>query len=419
MAFNLFPKPPAKGKPGEAKPADPKGPAAQPRAGARPVSARELAATAKSRSAKDGMDEIREREITVTGPQSILEWTAPQTHRIQVAEANPGLCAVLENAALQFANGQAAQAREVLETGIVSDDDAKSSPLAWLALFDILQRGNDRTAFDQLALRYVMAFESSAPAWEDRAGRPLPGARPVAGGYVGLTGKLAASHAQQIGGMLASSLKQPQLRLDLGSITGADDAGAKLLADALAQLRKRHYPLVLQHPEKIRGALEQSALKGRAAPEGYWLLLLELLQWQNDHKVFEDRAIEYAVAFEVSPPSWEPPPDVALAGSDHAEPPAGAAPENAEMLVWQGTLSGSSDLQLAKFMIFREGRSTIPIDMSAVDRIDFVCAGALSNAIVRAESQRKGVQIVGASPIIRALLLLIGVSPRHFVKKAQ
>jgi hypothetical protein len=27
------------------------------------------------------------------------------------------------------------------------------------------------------------------------------------------------------------------------------------------------------------------------------------------------------------------------------------------------------------------------------------------------------VQIVGATPIVRALLLLIGISPRHFVKK--
>jgi len=26
---------------------------------------------------------------------------------------------------------------------------------------------------------------------------------------------------------------------------------------------------------------------------------------------------------------------------------------------------------------------------------------------------------MGASPIIRALLLLIGISPRHFIKKAQ
>jgi len=27
------------------------------------------------------------------------------------------------------------------------------------------------------------------------------------------------------------------------------------------------------------------------------------------------------------------------------------------------------------------------------------------------------VQIFGATPIVRALLLLIGISPRHFVKK--
>jgi anti-anti-sigma regulatory factor len=57
--------------------------------------------------------------------------------------------------------------------------------------------------------------------------------------------------------------------------------------------------------------------------------------------------------------------------------------------------------------------------MTAVDRIDFVCAGALLNAISRAESQRKSVQIVGATPIVRALLLLIGISPRQFIKKAQ
>jgi anti-anti-sigma regulatory factor len=427
MAFNLFPKPPIKGKPGEAKsPESNAKPDPRAKPVTRPVSARELAASAKSRpagTAHEGSSETgaREREITLTGPHSMIEWSPASTKKILVSEANPGLCADLENAALHYANGQAPQAREVLELGIISDDDTRNSPLAWLALFDLLQRANEKAAFDQLALRYVVAFERSAPAWEDRGGSVPPGARQVAGGgYVGLTGKLTAGHAQQIAGMLASSLKQPQLRLDLGSIIGADDAGAKLLADALAQLRKRHYPLVLQHPEKIRRALEQSATQGRAAAEGYWLLLLELLQWQHEHEVFEDRAIEFAVAFEVSPPSWEPPPDTALVAAEAEESAArSAAPANADQLYWQGTLTGSSDPQLGKFIVFREGRHTIPIDMTAVDRIDFVCAGALSNAIVRAESQRKGVQIIGASPIIRALLLLIGISPRHFVKKAQ
>ena len=57
--------------------------------------------------------------------------------------------------------------------------------------------------------------------------------------------------------------------------------------------------------------------------------------------------------------------------------------------------------------------------MSGVERVDFVCAGAMLNAINRIEAQRKSVQLIGVSPIVRALLLLIGISPRHFVKKAQ
>ena len=57
--------------------------------------------------------------------------------------------------------------------------------------------------------------------------------------------------------------------------------------------------------------------------------------------------------------------------------------------------------------------------MSEVERIDFVCAGALLNVITRIETQRKAVQIVGASPIVRALMLLLGIPPRNFVKKSQ
>lgn len=428
MAFNLFPKSPTKGKPDKGKP----GPELTPRHDARqpavrgPASARDIAAAVKGRAAGPGAAaaaeaaaEARDREITVTGPHSMIDWSPGIPQDIHVAEANPGLCAVLENAALLYANGQAQQARETLERGIVDDDDAKVSPLAWLALFDLLQRVDDRLAFDQLALQYVVAFERSAPAWEEGGLRLRAGTRPAAGGYVGFTGKLTSSHAAQIANLLAATHRQPQVRMDLGSLTGADDAGAKLLADALGQLRKRQYSLLLQHPEKIRRALDQSVMQGKSAGEGYWILLLELMQWQNDHKTFEDRAIEFAVAFEVSPPSWEPPLSVTqpAAQADAAE--ATVDPEDAETLVWSGTMVGSSDVQLGKFALFRERRNVIPIDMTAVDRIDFVCAGALLNAISRAESQRKTVQIVGATPIVRALLLLIGISPRQFIKKAQ
>jgi ABC-type transporter Mla MlaB component len=89
------------------------------------------------------------------------------------------------------------------------------------------------------------------------------------------------------------------------------------------------------------------------------------------------------------------------------------------MLCWTGALLGSAAPQLGRLNEFAQSRAIAPVDMSHVERIDFVCAGTLLNTINRIEAQRKAVQFVGASPIIRALLLLIGISPRHFVKKAQ
>src|SRR5438067_1774797 len=86
--------------------------------------------------------------------------------------------------------------------------------------------------------------ERSAPAWEERTQQSPAGAKASPGGYFALSAKLSAANATQIEHMLAASQKQSKVRLDLGSLTGADDVGAKLLASALAKLRKRQYALV-------------------------------------------------------------------------------------------------------------------------------------------------------------------------------
>ncbi len=82
-------------------------------------------------------------------------------------------------------------------------------------------------------------------------------------------------------------------------------------------------------------------------------------------------------------------------------------------------MAGAATPQLGKLALFAQEHPVCSVDMTAVDRVDFVCAGALLNLITRVETQRKAVQIIGASPIIRAMLLLIGISPRHFVKKRE
>ena len=82
-----------------------------------------------------------------------------------------------------------------------------------------------------------------------------------------------------------------------------------------------------------------------------------------------------------------------------------------EALVWSGVDGGR------RHAAAREARATArssaryaSVDMTAVERIDFVCAGALLNLITRVETQRKSVQIIGATPIIRAH----AAAHRHF-----
>jgi len=409
----LFSKPPAK-KTGRAGTPPAPGSGA-PRSGA--MTAREIAATARGRLDRPTIEPVH-GDVTVTDNSSILEWT-PSQPAIEVAQANPGLCAVLENAALLYASGQAKPARALLEQGVVNDHDTKLSPLAWLALFDLLQRAGDRAAFDQLALQYVVQFERSPPPWDEHA-KPVAGAAKAnVGGYLAITGRLTAASAPQVDNIRkAIERKLLHARLDLASVTSFDDDGARLLADALAAARRKGLAIALQRPEKLRSSLAEAVARGRESGEGAWLLALELMQWAREQDAFDEMAIQYAVTFEMSPPSWEPPPAAASAGGAAAPGEASSSSMAADALVWNGVIAGQAGTHLAQLVTYAQGKAIVPIDLTEVERIDFVCAGALLNTIDRIEGQRKAVQIVGASPIVRALLLLIGVSPRHFVRKA-
>ena len=389
------------------------------------VSARELASQVANRKADKlhGLEPLGETSLRGA---SIIDWsTAPKA--IEVAQANPGLCGVLENAALLFANGQDETARELLEQGVQSDPDTKLSPLAWLALFDVMQRANDRTAFDQLSMQYVLQFERSAPSWDERV-KPLADDKHGGGGYIAVTGKLSSGSSAQLEGLKRALEKcVPRARIDLSSVTTVDDAGAKMLAADLARARNQRMELAIQRPERLVAALESAVALGKDGGEGAWLLSLELLQWQHEQSKFDERAVEFAVAFELSPPSWEPPPrtgSAKIANVDTAKAPVAAqrsepAPVDRENVVWEGVLAGAMPSQLAQLADAAQAGAVAQLDMTDVDRIDFIFAGALFNAISRIETQGKAVQITGATPIVRALLLLIGISPRHFVKKVD
>jgi anti-anti-sigma regulatory factor len=349
------------------------------------------------------------------------DWN-PRHSRIEVSDSAPGLTPILENAALLFANGQSETARAVLEDGLRADRETQRAVLAWLALFDLLQRLDDRATFEQVALHYVVAFERSAPMW-DESRRSLAVARPAAsagvpGRMVALIGELNHQSEPQVDALVRATESQSLVRLDVSALAAVTNEGAQLLTDALRDLRRRGVLLHWQGLERLRGVLEGRVTATSASDEGCWLLLLEALQWQGDQNAFEERAVEYAITFELSPPSWEPPavspPEIPVEGSE-PQP----VDDTSEVLAMTGMLCGPADAQVGRLYDFANGRDHVLVDMAAVDRIDFVCAGSFYNAIQQLQRRDAQVHIAGASAIIRALLLLIGVPPRHFAKRAQ
>ena len=213
-------------------------PGRTPDAGAAAVAPRRRARSRRRRRTgrRGGTSEPAGGDITVTGA-SLVEWSPAQS-AFEVAQANPGLCAVLENAALLYAGGQAQPARALLEAGR-AERPRRQAVAACLAraVRPAAAGGRPRGVRPARAAIRRAVRALGAGVGERGDDSRARGAR--VGGYVAVTGKLTAAIGDADRGLQARDRRQVARRaLDLASVTGFDDAGARLLADALADARR-------------------------------------------------------------------------------------------------------------------------------------------------------------------------------------
>ncbi|MEO7760852.1 MAG: hypothetical protein ABIS68_02955, partial [Casimicrobiaceae bacterium] len=299
-----------------------------------------------------------------------------QKPSLELGPAQLGFSPALENAALLYASGQSAAARQVLGAALTEELDSRALAMAWHAQFDLLQRANDRPAFDQLALEYVDVFERSPPPWvESRFTTTKTPASSA--GYFALT-QVTVKTALEIPGRAA---RFTSLRIDVVGLVEFDDTGCRRLVDVLSRLRRQAYSIAWQGLDVLWPRINKKITPGSTQNEGIWLLALELLEWQNNQAEFDERAVDYAVTFEVSPPSWEP---LAI----KQERAAGESqPVRSEAYGLKGIMLGPADLQISAMYDFAEPRKVVQIDMAQVERLDFVCAGSVQNAVSNFEAK--------------------------------
>lgn len=310
----------------------------------------------------------------------------------------------LAEAAAMYAAGRELEAMRRLEAAIKSGEDLGDAALrVWGCLFELLQVLGRRPAFDALALAFARRFEKSPPAWS-AAAEDLHTASESIGGraHVSLSGVLNAGVGEVLKQAMKLAATSSLVRIDLAKLVDADNDGATLLLRAIAALKKAKKEFVFGSPEPLAQILAGKVAPGERSNEALWLLLLELYQRAFRQDAFEEAAVNYAVTFEVSPPSWEALP--VPAELPQASPPAAQA----EASLLRGQMLGATAADFAQLQAALDGREEFDIDARQLVRIDAGSAGALLELLARCHAAGTKLRIVGLSTLVAAYLETLG-----------
>jgi ABC-type transporter Mla MlaB component len=334
---------------------------------------------------------------------------------IEVTAATDGLAAVIEEAAVLFANAQDKAALKTLVTAVHDDEDtSKQARQIWLMLFDLYEHLGMKKEHDELALDFAAKFERSPPSWTDQpAVAVAPAAAPAeaASGTISFAGALDAGIAAGLEQAGHAALAGHALQIELAGLTSVDAQGCRLLLECLQQRRRAGKALSLSGEARLIALLTAKAAPGeRAVDQAFWLLLLETYQMSGMHDAYEEAALNFAITYELSPPAWEPARGGGLRAAEPAAKSNTAAPAQTEhVLRLAGDIIGADDQTLKTIVDFAAESGLVIIDFSAVPRVDFVSAGQLLNTFSKLHQSGKAVKIRGANELIVALFGVMGV----------
>lgn len=324
---------------------------------------------------------------------------------IEVESGTQEVPTIIEEAAVLYANGQSQEALDTLNRAIEAGTLESWTLPAWLMRFDLYQQLGRKSEFEEKALHFVVKFERSPPAWND-----LPSAttanRPGGSAHIALSGSLSSASKAAFGQMLKASERHPKLHLDFAKLEGADAEGCQLLLDTLATLRKAKKEVYISGEARAFELLRARIAEGGATP--LWLLLLDLYQQLGMQEEFEELAVDYAVTFEVSPPSWEararvePPPPPAPVGG-------GERDDSDDSYRLEGDIAGEQEALFADLQKYVKQANPVLIDLSRTRRIDFINAGRLLHLIEKARESKRAVVLRSVGEMMMALFAVMGI----------
>lgn len=325
---------------------------------------------------------------------------------IVVEETSGAPQSPVDEAAILYASNQIEVAERMLK-----DILATSDRRAWLMLFDLYCIQNREKDFEQLALDYAVRFESSPPVWQKTSGNGAPKTQQEQAASLELPGLLDKNSAATLREAIAATDKKAVVRINFSRIEMVDESGADECAKVLSAARKIKRKLQVSGVDRLIALLQDlnRATHSRAV---HWLLLLELYQTLGQQEQFEDLAVDYAVRFEVSPPSWSEVQAAVVVQAAPAEPLDDA-------LRLSGEITPSTDSVLQQLGSYAATHNEVMVDLSKVTRVDYGSVSQFIGVLMKCLGSGKTITLRGHNALIHELFRVMGIDrlaqlvPRH------
>jgi anti-anti-sigma regulatory factor len=329
---------------------------------------------------------------------------------VSLQENEDDAISVAEEAAMLYANGEASGAEKCLSAVLEGNTHGHGAGEGlWMMLISLYRLTGQQEAFEHLVLQYAIRFEKSPPPWEDQSGR-LGRARGLnAYPLVGIGLSLSEQSRTQLEQMRVVGRKSEGLRIDVGRLRSVDETGATLLLKALSDMNTDRVTALLVHPQRMIEIIQPTLQMGVPNARPLWLLMLEAMQYMGDEALFEQWAVDYAVTFEESPPSWEN--RVGPQDESSLTPESGLEVDTRmdERFALEGEICANAMEGLKQLAAMAAQKTRIEVECIKLRRIDFVSAGSLFNILKTLQSQKKVVVLRNVNAMVAALLRIMGV----------
>jgi ABC-type transporter Mla MlaB component len=321
---------------------------------------------------------------------------------IEVIEAVGGLAPEFEEAAVLFANGKVGDTSTLLNRYLLEHPDSRD-PLPWYMLFDLYEASHQRAPFEDAAVDFAVKFERSPPTWHPRTQAAAPSHPPPLMAYSEKYGSMERVKQPKFFQDAASA---PYVRLDITKLQTPDEETANAILGEISRLHTMGKPIELLGGPGFAVRLD-AARQANQLSEPAWLFLLEVLRLMGKEEDFDNVAVDYAVAFEVSPPAYRPPLPLP-SRSETGMPQQGPAAEDTFRLT--GAIGPGTDAQIRELRRFAEGKKAVDVDMSDLSRIDFAVVGMMLELLIELNQGGCHVTFRDGNELVNTLLQIVGVN---------